>query len=200
MRYKLNFKGFYDTPEMLFGNSITEALDEIDFGVIEDIVADCITTIKTKLSIELDQRNIESIQFINIDKYAAALQVVGQYKYLLLINPAKIPSKEALISSIYHELCHMYQLDRLFKERIIFYDYIKDDITTADEDSSNIALSHLNTSGGHTEYWQELADKINNSINPEIKITAYLTEEVELAKAELFEEDYFKLDFTGFYD
>ena len=22
MRYKLNFKGFYDTPEMLFGNSI----------------------------------------------------------------------------------------------------------------------------------------------------------------------------------
>ena len=26
MRYRLNFKGFYDTPESLFGYSINEAL------------------------------------------------------------------------------------------------------------------------------------------------------------------------------
>ena len=38
MRYKLNFKGFSDTPEMLFGRSVAEALTNVDFNSIEYIV------------------------------------------------------------------------------------------------------------------------------------------------------------------
>jgi hypothetical protein len=200
MRYRLNFKGFYDTPESLFGYSIKEALTNVDFGDIENILAECINNIKNKLGITLNKNSIEDIQFVNLDKYAAQLMVSGQDRYILLINPNKIESEDALVSTIYHELCHVYQLNKLFTERIMFYDYVILDVAAVHEEDTDLLKAHLNDNGGHTIYWQELADKINTAIKPAKKITAYLTESIENIKPELFEADYFRLNFDGFYD
>lgn len=200
MRYRLNFKGFYDTPESLFGYSIKEALTNVDFGDIENILAECINNIKTKPGITLNKNSIEDIQFVNLDKYAAQLMVSGQDRYILLINPNKIESEDALVSTIYHELCHVYQLNKLFTERIMFYDYVILDVAAVHEEDTDLLKAHLNDNGGHTIYWQELADKINTTIKPAKKITAYLTESIENIKPELFEADYFRLNFDGFYD
>lgn len=199
MRYKLNFKGFSDTPEMLFGRSVTEALTNVDFNSVENIVDDCINNIKYQLGIILNKNSIEAIQLMNADQYAAQLLVVGQDRYILLINPNKIDSEDALISTVYHELCHMYQLNKLFTEKIIAYNYFENNLEATDE-TKDLTIKHLNVNGGHTEYWQELADKINNTLNPVKKITAYLNESIEQLTFEVLEEDYFKLDFDGFYD
>lgn len=199
MRYKLNFKGFSDTPEMLFGRSVTEALTNVDFNSVENIVDDCINNIKYQLGIILNKNSIEAIQLMNADQYAAQLLIVGQDRYMLLINPNKIDSEDALISAVYHELCHMYQLNKLFTEKIIAYNYFENNLEATDE-TKDLTIKHLNVNGGHTEYWQELADKINNTLNPVKKITAYLNESIEQLTFEVLEEDYFKLDFDGFYD
>lgn len=200
MRYRLNFKGFYDTPESLFGYSINEALTNVDFGDIEDIIKECADTIRFKLGINVNQNSIEGIQFVNLDKYAAQLAVSGQDRYLLLINPNKIDDDAALVSTIYHELCHVYQLHKLFTEQIMFYDHVISDISAVSEEDREVLEAHLNDNGGHTVYWQELADKINNVIKPAKKITAYLTESLANIKPELYETDYFRLNFDGFYD
>ena len=199
MRYKLNFKGFSDTPEMLFGRSVTEALTNVDFNSVENIVDDCINNIKYQLGIILNKNSIEAIQLMNADQYAAQLLIVGQDRYILLINPNKIDSEDALISTVYHELCHMYQLNKLFTEKIIAYNYFENNLEATDE-TKDLTIKHLNVNSGHTEYWQELADKINNTLNPVKKITAYLNESIEQLTFEVLEEDYFKLDFDGFYD
>ncbi len=200
MRYRLNFKGFYDTPESLFGYSITEALTNVDFSDIEDIIVECINSIKTKLGISINRNSIEDVQFINLDKYAAQLMVSGQDRYILLVNPNKIDSRDALVSTVYHELCHVYQLNKLFTERLLAYDYVILDVAAVHEEDTDLLKAHLNDNGGHTAYWQELADKINTIIKPAKKITAYLTENIENIKPELFEADYFRLNFDGFYD
>ena len=200
MRCTINFKGFYDTPETLFGRVIAEGLDNVDFNMVSTVVDECINNIKVKLGISLNQRSIEAIQFINVDKYAAALQVIGQDKYILLVNTNKIPNTDALVSSIYHELCHLYQLNKLFTLKLIGYNYFEDKIEVRDDNESSILNKHLTDNAGHTEYWQELADKINTVIKPAIEITAYLTEDIEPLKLEPLEEDYFALDFDGFYD
>lgn len=200
MRYRLNFKGFYDTPESLFGYSIKEALTNVDFGEIENILTECVNNIKTKLGITLNKNSIEDIQFVNLDTYAAQLMVSGQDRYILLINPNKIESEDALVSTIYHELCHVYQLNKLFTERIMFYDYAILDVAAVHEEDTDLLKAHLNDNGGHTVYWQELADKINVTLKPAKKITAYLTESIENIKPEPFEADYFRLNFDGFYD
>lgn len=199
MRYKLNFRGFSDTPEMLFGRSVTEALTNVDFNSIENIVDDCINNIKDQLGISLIKNNIEAIQLMATDQYAAQLLVVGQDRYMLLINPNKIDSEDALISAAYHELCHMYQLNKLFAEKIIAYNYFENSLEATAE-TKDLIIKHLNVNGGHTEYWQELANKINNTLQPARKIAAYLKENMNTITFEVLEEDYFKLDFNGFYD
>ena len=203
MRYKLNFKGFYDTRETLFGdtsNEITEALTNIDYGDIRDILSKCASVIKAKLGINIDTNSIEDIQFYNRANFAANIKPTGQDKYLLLVNLNQFANEDELISTIYHELCHVYQLNKLFTQKIMFYDYVESDVSAVNEEDTELLKAHLNDDGGHTVYWQELADKINTVIKPVKKITKYLNESVENIRPELYEADYFRLNFDGFYD
>jgi hypothetical protein len=200
MRYRLNFKGFYDTPEELFGCSVNEALTNVDFGDIENMLAECINNIKTKLSINLNLGSIDSIQFANLADFAAHLMITEQNQYTLIVHPNKIVDEDALESTIYHELCHVYQLHQLFADRIMFYDNVISDLSAVSEEDREALEAHLNDNGGHTVYWQELADKINKTIKPDKKISAYLNESLENVKPELYEADYFRLNFDGFYD
>lgn len=196
MRYRLNFKGFYDTPEELFGCSVNEALTNVDFGDIEDVVARCADNIKTKLGIDLNVNSIDSIQFANLSRAAGHLMITDQDQYMLVIHPNKIVDEDALESTIYHELCHLYQLNKLFTEGIMYYSADIRDILPMKEEYTELLAAHLNDNNGHTIYWQELAEKINSVIKPTKKITAYLTERVENIRPEPLDEEFFNLIFN----
>ena len=196
MRYRLNFKGFYDTPEELFGCSVDEALTNVDFGDIEEVVARCVDNIKTELGIDLNAKSIDSIQFANLSYAAGHLMITGQDQYALVIHPNKIVDDDALESTIYHELCHLYQLNKLFTEGIMYYSTDTRDILPTKEEYTGLLVAHLNDNNGHTIYWQELAEKINYAIKPTKKITAYLTEHVENIRPEPLDEEYFNLIFN----
>lgn len=204
MRYRLNFKGFTDARETLFvdasSSTVSEALAGIDFSNIDHILTECINTIKTKLGIVINKNSIEDIQFYNQVDFAAQLMITGQDRYLLLVNTNKINTEDELVSTVYHELCHVYQLNKLFTEKLMAYDYFINDVSAMSEEAVGLLQTHLNINGGHTKYWQELADKINTMLNPAVKISAYLNESIENIRAEFFEEDYFRVDFDGFYD
>ena len=200
MRYRLNFKGFTDAREMLFGSTITEAISNIDFGAVEDLLVKCVANIKSKLGVTISLDNIESIQFTNQAGIAGQLSVTGQDEYILLVNLNAINSKEELVRTIYHELCHVYQLNKLFTEKLMAYDYLVNDIVAVNAEAVTILKTHLNANGGHAQRWQELADKINSTLQPAKKVTTYLNECAEIICVELLEEEYFKLDFDGFSD
>lgn len=199
MRYRLNFKGFYDTPEELFGCSVNEALTNVDFGDIEDVVVRCADNIKNKLGINLDIGCVDSIQFANLADFAAHLMITERDQYTLVVHPNKIADEDALESTIYHELCHMYQLNKLFTEGVMFYNRVSRGVEPTRKEYGDLLRAHLNDNNGHTVYWQELADKINTVIKPAKKITAYLTEYVENIRPEPLEEDYFNLSFNDTY-
>ena len=198
MRYcNLNFTGFYDTAEQLFGKNLSESVENLDFKQVESIIDSCIKKISNILSIELPN-DITDIQFINIDEYAAALQVIGQRKYILLLNNSKLKNTAGVENAVYHELCHLYQLNKLFDEKIIFYDYFRDTISATIGENTELAQKHLGENGGHTKYWQDLADKINEQIRPQKMASAYYQED-SFPTAKL-SEDYVTIDFMGFYD
>ena len=122
--------------------------------------------------------------------------ITGQDQYKLLIHPNKIADEDALISTVYHELCHLYQLNKLFIDGIIFYNSEGRGVEPTKEEYTDLLSAHLNDNNGHTFYWRELADKINTFIMPTRKITAYLTESINNIKPELVEEEYFNLSFS----
>ena len=77
VRYRLNFKGFTDTRETLFGDHVTstvsEALADIDFSDIDSILSECVNNIKTKLDVIINKNSIEDIQFYNQTYYVLLL-------------------------------------------------------------------------------------------------------------------------------
>jgi len=197
--YKLNFTGFYDSEEDVFGKKVlTEDFTKPDLD-IQIVLEDCIREIRTKTGVCVDATKIIDYQIANHDD-AGNLVVCGQDKYLLIINKNALNKEENLKSIIYHELCHLYQLEILFKDKVIFWNNMIDHLSAA-ESMIELAEKHLNVNNGHTEYWQYLADKINTNIRPKFLIKAYLTpEERQSIFTEAIEENYFNLDFNGFYD
>lgn len=197
--YKLNFRGFSDSEEDIFGKKVlSENLSE-EYCDLQAILDYCINEIKIKLGIALNKNKITEYQIVNHED-AGNLLVCEQDEYILLINEKILDKKENLISIIYHELCHLYQLEKLFKEKIIFWNY-DSDCVSANDQNIEIAEKHLNVNNGHTEYWQELADKINNVLKPAYLIKAYLTsDEHKAIFSEAVDFDYFNLDFDGFSD
>lgn len=171
-----------------------------DYNDIEDLLDECLLTLKSKLNININQAEIIDIQFMTMNQYHAVTIPAERKEYLLLFNREKINSKAQLINAIYHELGHIYQLDRLYNEKILAYDSFAHDLVAENKEDVELLKQHLNINDGHTKYWLEYAEKVNTIIKPDLLITAYVDQQTQLIKEELYEPDYFKLDFDGFYD
>lgn len=196
--YRLNFKGFYDK---LFDDTLVEDIDyTFDYADIENLLEGCIETLKTKLDININRAEIVDIQFAAIDGYRAATKPIERKEYLFILNNEKLKSRAQLINAIYHELGHVYQLDRLYNEKLLMYDSSINDLSATTKENVELLKQHLNINNGHTEYWLEYMEKVNKIIKPELAITAYVDEAKELIKEELYERTQYPLNFNGFYD
>lgn len=195
--YALNFDGFHDSFENIFGPDfvLTEDIDFIDTDLNETVLV-CINDVN-KLE-NIHENKIVNCQLMATED-AANLLIVGQDQYTLLINKRILKNKDFLKAVIYHELCHLYQLERLFKEKVIFWNYDIDRLS-ASEQKVDSAIKHLNQNGGHTGYWQKLADRINSEIKPIIPVKAFLSDKDKQQFFEALDINYFDLNFNGFKD
>lgn len=158
----------YDT----FNLSLLEADQDNDYYTIEELkvlVSDRIKELN-RLGYEVSADQILEYEIINTTEITAGIKSVSdkQYKFVIAKLAARRKNEKYLNTIIYHELCHMLQLEFLFNNELIFYvngklngNIVKSDLV------NNLLLNN----GGHTDLWQAFAHELNIKlfINPPVE-------------------------------
>ena len=178
----------YDT----FNLSLFEAGQDNDYYTIEELkvlVADRIKELN-RLGYKVSADQILEYEIRDTTNIIAGIKSVSdkQYKFVIAKLAARKKNEKYLNTIIYHELCHMLQLEFLFNNDLIFYANGKLNGNIAKSDLVNNLL--LNN-GGHTDLWRAFAHELNIKlfINPPV--------EKELSDKDLsdiFLENIFKKD------
>ena len=158
----------YDT----FNLSLLEAGQDNDYYTIEELkvlVSDRIKELN-RLGYEVSADQILEYEIINTTEITAGIKSVSdkQYKFVIAKLAARRKNEKYLNTIIYHELCHMLQLEFLFNNELIFYvngklngNIVKSDLV------NNLLLNN----GGNTDLWQAFAHELNIKlfINPPVE-------------------------------
>ena len=111
----------YDT----FNLSLLEADNDNDYYTIEELkvlVSDRIKELN-RLGYTVSADQILEYEIINTTDITAGIKSVSdkQYKFVIAKLAARRKNEKYLNTIIYHELCHMLQLEFLFNNDLIFY-------------------------------------------------------------------------------
>ena len=187
MRYKLNFKGFSDTREMLFGkesdmdkkgfkvpNFIT---DKFDLPLYEEAEDEYYTVEEFKREVEKRITGLASlgpacaISPNMITKYiikdttdiTAGTKAVAEHEYLFVIakQAARKKNERFLDTIIYHELCHILQIEFLLSNGMLFYS--ENGVLTGNIENKMQVYKWYLADGYHTELWYAYVDKVNSA-------------------------------------
>ena len=160
----------YDT----FNLSLLEAGqgNDDDYYTIEELkvlVADRIKELN-RLGYKVSADQILEYEIINTTDITAGIKSVSnkQYKFVIAKLAARKKNEKYLNTIIYHELCHMLQLEFLFNDNLIFYVNGK---LNGNRDKSDLVNNLLLNNGRHTYLWQAFAHELNTKlvINPPIE-------------------------------
>ena len=158
----------YDT----FNLSLLEAGQDNDYYTIEELkvlVADKIKELN-RLGYKVSADQILECEIRDTTNIIAGIKSVSdkQYKFVIAKLATRKKNEKYLNTIIYHELCHMLQLEFLFNNDLIFYASGKLNGNIAKSDLVNNLL--LNN-GGHTDLWHAFAHELNIKlfINPPVE-------------------------------
>ena len=158
----------YDT----FNLSLLEAGNDNDYYTIEELKVLASDRIKelNRLGYKVSADQILEYEIRDIPDITAGINSVSdkQYKFVIAKLVARRKNEKYLNTIIYHELCHMLQLEFLFNNDLIFYANEKLNGNIAKSDLVNNLL--LNNSG-HTDLWHAFAHELNIKlfINPPVE-------------------------------
>ena len=158
----------YDT----FNLSLFESDQNNDYFTIEELkvlVSDRIKELN-KLGYKVSADQILEYEIRDTTDITAGIKSVSakQYKFVIAKLAARRKNDKSLNTIIYHELCHMLQLEFLFNNELIFYVNGK---LNGNIDRSDLVNNLLVNNGGHTDLWQAFAHELNIKlfINPPIE-------------------------------
>ena len=158
----------YDT----FNLSLFEADQDNDYYTLEELkvlVSDRIKELN-RLGYKVSADQILEYEIRDTPDITAGIKSVSdkQYKFVIAKLVARRKNEKYLNTIIYHELCHMLQLEFLFNNDLIFYAGGKLNGSIAKSDLVNNLL--LNN-GGHTDLWHAFAHELNIKlfINPPVE-------------------------------
>ena len=158
----------YDT----FNLSLFEADQDNDYYTLEELkvlVSDRIKELN-RLGYKVSADQILEYEIRDATDITAGIKSVSdkQYKFVIAKLVARRKNEKYLNTIIYHELCHMLQLEFLFNNDLIFYAGGKLNGSIAKSDLVNNLL--LNN-GGHTDLWHAFAHELNIKlfINPPVE-------------------------------
>ena len=158
----------YDT----FNLSLLEADQDNDYYTIEELkvlVSDKIKELN-RLGYKVSSDQILEYEIRGTTDITAGIKSVSdkQYKFVIAKFAARKKNDKYLNTIIYHELCHMLQLEFLFNNDLIFYINGK---LNGNIDRSDLVNNLLLNNGGHTDLWHAFAHELNIKlfINPPVE-------------------------------
>ena len=158
----------YDT----FNLSLLEAGNDNDYYTIEELKVLASDRIKelNRLGYKVSTDQILEYEIRDTTDITAGIKTVSdkQYKFVTAKLATRRKNEKYLNTIIYHELCHMLQLEFLLNNDLIFYASGKLNGNIAKSDLVNNLL--LNNSG-HTDLWHAFAHELNIKlfINPPVE-------------------------------
>ena len=158
----------YDT----FNLSLFEADQGSDYYIIEELKVLVSNRIKelNRLGYKVSSDQILEYEIRDTTDITAGIKSVSdrQYKFVLAKFAARRKNEKYINTIIYHELCHMLQLEFLFNNNLIFYINEK---LNGSIDRQDLVNSLLLNNGGHTDLWHVFAHELNTklSINPPVE-------------------------------
>ena len=143
-------------------------VDEIKQEVIDRITK--LATLSTRFSISIDSIiKYEFIENTNTNKNLAEVEPVDTNKYVFRITrqTARKRNEKYLDTIIYHELCHILQVDFLLSTNILYFDSNKLCYDKAQEDIVNFMYE---ADDGHTKLWYSFVKLVNAAlaVNPPV--------------------------------
>ena len=158
----------YDT----FNLSLFEADQGSYYYIIEELKVLVSNRIKelNRLGYKVSADQILEYEIRDTTDITAGIKSVSdrQYKFVLAKFAARRKNEKYINTIIYHELCHMLQLEFLFNNNLIFYINEK---LNGSIDRQDLVNSLLLNNGGHTDLWHVFAHELNTklSINPPVE-------------------------------
>ena len=158
----------YDT----FNLSLLEAGQDNDYYTIEELkvlVSDRIKELN-RLGYKVSADQILEYEIRDTTDITAGIKSVSdkQYKFVIAKLATRKKNEKYLNTIIYHELCHMLQLEFLFNNDLIFYASGK---LNGSIDRSDLVNNLLLNNAGHTDLWHAFAHELNIKlfINPPVE-------------------------------
>lgn len=167
-------KGF-DIPDFIYDTfdiALLEAGAENDYYTTDEVKALVAERIKelNRLGYKVSADQILEYEIRDTTDIIAGIKSVSdkQYKFVIAKLAARRKNEKYLNTIIYHELCHMIQLEFLFNNDLIFYVIGK---LNGSIDRSDLVNNLLLNNGGHTDLWHAFAHELNIKlfINPPIE-------------------------------
>ena len=198
-------KGF-DVPDFIYDNfdtTLLEAGTENDYYTVDEVKGLVIDRIKelNKLGYNLSADQIVEYELLEGTHPTAGVKSVAENKYKFVIAKlaARRKNDKYLNTIIYHELCHILQLEFLFDNGVLFY---HDHKLKGDPDRIDVVNSMYKENGGHTTLWYTYVNKINKAllINPPLDKELTNKDLSDIFLESIFKKEGIDLDMDGFED
>ncbi len=198
-------KGF-DVPDFIYDNfdtTLLEAEIENDYYTVDEVkalVTDRINSLN-KLGYNISADQIIEYTILEGTHPTAGIKSVAENKYKFVIAKlaARRKNDKYLNTIIYHELCHILQLEFLFNNTLLYYE---DNKLKGAPDRLDLINRLYVENKGHTDLWYTYVNKVNKTlmINPPIEQELTNKDLVDIFLENTFKKEGFELDVDGFED
>ena len=174
-----------------------------DFYTVEEFRQEVIKRVidLNKIGYDFSAQQIVDYLFTDETDPTAATQSIApnKYKFRIAKLAARKRNERFLDNIIYHELCHMLQLDYLFDSGMILYVEGKLKRNPEYRDQIN---AWLKADNGHTPLWYVFVHKVNATlaISPPVDKILNTEDLSDIFLENTFKPDYEDFEFDGFFD
>ena len=186
-----------------FDLPLNEDVDPAEYLSIDEVRAEVVKRINelNKLGYSVHPEQIVYYELRDHKRTTAGLQPVADHEYLFVMSKyaARRKNEQYFDMIIYHELCHLLQIEYLFNGDFIGYVNNK---LLPDPDKAEYVHSVLRVAGGHTPLWKMFVNKLNRilAIEPPIAATLESSVETDIFSESLVQPEYKDFEFDGFFD
>lgn len=169
-------------------------IDEFEIPLQEDAVDDFYTVSEIKQEVEkriarlaaldaeyaISSKSIIRYEIVSGGRSMAEVVPIDTHKYVFRIakQTAIKRNEKYLDTIIYHELCHILQVDTVLNMGFIYFD--EEGFLSYDLENKDVVLALYDNNEGHTSLWNSYVNSVNDAfmINPPVSRYFSVTEDI----------------------